>query len=253
MQLTARSVSTIHWAHHNHVDGKTAAQFLLSCIRQHVLSPRGLQKLENRIRNLAVSECQSNELENHLANQRKELGDVESQRDSVSQNLARAQTEEQYQAIAKVFDQLCERARLLESKLKAAEDQLSNTTNLDSTIAAAMEIIPRMTDLASGSEGFATPRQVFDLLDARLFLRFRQARTKKRTLNKIHSGVVTLGNASPPIEVYSGPTSRKKIKDLAASNATKPSTLLLPTPSENNNVSGREGNSFRNVSRDDWI
>jgi len=40
------------------------------------------------------------------------------------------------------------------------------------------------------------------MLNARLFLDFRPVRVKKRVLNKITGGVVTLGNASPPIKIY---------------------------------------------------
>ncbi len=75
-----------------------------------------------------------------------------------------------------------------------------------------MEIVRQLTELAQEGEDLGAARQVFNLLNARLFLGFHPVRGKKRTLNKINGGVVTFGNAPPPIEMYDGPTSCKKIK-----------------------------------------
>jgi hypothetical protein len=79
----------------------------------------------------------------------------------------------------------------------------------------------------------------------------RRVRQKKRTLNKIAGGIVTFGSAEPPIELYDGPTARKKIAGPAgviagpanAESATRPEP---PDP-------GREVDSLGNTSRGDWI
>ena len=87
------------------------------------------------------------------------------------------------------------------------------------------------------------------MLNARLFLDFRPVRVKKRVLNKITGGVVTLGNASPPIKIYDGPTSRRQVKGPVASCATGLGERHLPSPPEGSIGSGKEDKSLRNVNR----
>ena len=55
-------------------------------------------------------------------------------------------------------------------------------------------------------------KEAFGLANAKLFLRFQPVRKKRRTVIRIAGGVVTLGAAPPPVTLYDGPTSRKKVK-----------------------------------------
>jgi hypothetical protein len=100
----------------------------------------------------------------------------------------------------------------------------------------------------------ATPslphRELFDSLNARLFLGFQPVKGKKRTLNKIIGGVVTFGDPAPPIEIYNGPTSRKKIKIPAASGAAERGDGAQSSPPESCVDSDGEDKSSRNVSRE---
>jgi len=93
---------------HNHVDGPAATQFVLSCIRQRILSPNLLARLEKRIRKLATAVEPNDYAEREIATKRRALEDVESEVAKVSQNLALAETPEQYKAVASVFEQLKE-------------------------------------------------------------------------------------------------------------------------------------------------
>ena len=47
----------------------------------------------------------------------------------------------------------------------------------------------------------------------RVYCRFEKTQPKKRVINKLSSGVVTFGNATPPIELYEGPTDRRHVKE----------------------------------------
>lgn len=238
---------------HNHVDGPTATRFMLSCIRQRALSPRRLQKLEDRIRQLAAADQQDSRVEQEIARKRAELSDVEGQRDQVSQNLARSKTDEQYRAIAAVFDQLSDQANSIRAEIADAEGQLANTGNADAAVETAMEIVHQMTQLARNCEDMGAARQVFGLLNARLFLGFHAAKVQNRILNKITGGVVTFGDAPPPIEIYEGPTARKKIKGPMAKDVVGPGEGRVPSPPERGNGSSREGNSLGNVGRGERI
>jgi hypothetical protein len=239
---------------HNHVDGQTATRFVLSCIRQRALSPRRIQRLENRIRQFAADDRQDSRLEEETARKHAELSEVEAQRDQASQNLARATTDEQYQAIAAVFDRLAERAQSIEAEISAAQSQLNAPSDADSAVDIAMEIVRQLAELARDDQGdLGAAKHIFDLLNAKLFLGFQAVKVKRRILNKIRGGVVTFGDAAPPIEIYKGPTARKKVKGPATSDATGPGERRLPSPPQSGNGSSREGKSLGNVSRGDWI
>ena len=51
-----------------------------------------------------------------------------------------------------------------------------------------------------------------ELGNLRLFLKFEAIQPKKRIINKVVGGVVTIGSAPAPIEIYQGPTGRGKLK-----------------------------------------
>ena len=238
---------------HNHVEGLLATRFVLSCIRQRALPAGRLQKLEERIRQLASADRQEDQLKSEIAVKRSKLNEVAMERDLASKNLARAKSDEQYEALARVFDELSASVKRIEAEIAAAERQAASADEADSAIETAMEIIQRLTELVGAGEDLSAARQIFDLLNARLFLSYQQVKPKKRVLNKIRRGVVTFGDAPPPIELYEGPTGRRKIKGPATSVAVGPGECSLASPPESRSNSGREDKSLGNVSRGEWI
>src|SRR5262249_25849625 len=81
---------------HNHLDGPTAVRFLLSCVRQRVLAPRILAKLEARLRDLARREAAGGTVAQELRAKEAARVEVKAQLETIRPNLARASTEEQY-------------------------------------------------------------------------------------------------------------------------------------------------------------
>jgi len=238
---------------HNYVDGQTATRFLLSCVRQRALSPQRLQRLESRIRQLAAADQQDIRLEQTIGQTRAQLLEVETERDRVAQNLARAKNDEQYQAIEAIFDQLAQQAKSLRAEIAGMESQTGAVAEADSAVDIAMQIVRQLTELAGNAENLAAPRQIFDMLNARLFLGFHPVQGRKRTLNKICRGVVTFGDAKPAVEIYNGPTSRKKIKGPATSSAPGLGDRQLPSPPKSCVDSGKEDKSLGNVGRGERI
>jgi len=233
---------------HNHVDGPAATQFVLSCIRQRLLSPNLLTRLEERIRNLAAAVEPSDQAEHELATKRRALDDVDSEIAKVSRNLALADTPEQYKAVATVFEQLKEEKSRRQADLQEAESHEPASNDVEAEIAQTMAVAEHLTELATGRGSLETAKQVFDLTNARLFLQFKPVQVKKRLLNKISGGVVTFGDADPPISIYEGPTGRRRIK------MEKNSALDGTVPSVPETVvSVQEDRSLGNVSRGDWI
>ena len=111
-----------------------------------------------------------------------------------------------------------------------------------------MDLAKRLAALADNEENFAAIGQVFQQVNVRLFLRFGKEQAGKRILNKMVSGVVTFGDAPPPITFYHGPTARKMIEGPVTTGVTEPGNSAspgLPKPSG----PGREGKSLGNVNR----
>jgi len=90
-------------------------------VRQRLLPPGRLQKLEHRIRELAEADSGNTRLEQQITQKRNTLSQVKSERDQAAQNLARAKNDEQYRAISDVFDQLSKRVESLETEIAAAD------------------------------------------------------------------------------------------------------------------------------------
>ena len=71
----------------------------------------------------------------------------------------------------------------------------------------------QLTGLAdAASEDFGAATKLFELLNARLFVKFEQIQPNKRKINIVAGGVITLGSAPPPVEPYAGPTGRNRLK-----------------------------------------
>jgi len=141
----------------------------------------------------------------------------------------------------------------MRTEIAADEVQMDTTGDADSAVDIAMEVVRQLTELARDGEEQGVARQIFDLLNARLFLGFQPVKVKKRTLNKTKGGVVTFGDDPPPIRLYKGRTAWKGVKNPAASAAVGWDERGEPSPPDSRIGSGREGNSLRNISRGDWI
>jgi len=239
---------------HNQVDGPTATAFVLSCLRQRLLSPTLLSKVEQRVAEIARSRvASSRQTSPELKDTQAQLARLVEDLEKISGNMALADSPDQYKAMATVFDELKQRHAALETEIAATKKKVNvSSTDIDAEISAAMGTINRLTELVAEPNGFEAAREIFDLTNVRLFLKFRPVQVKKRVLNKLIGGVVTFGSAPPPVSRYEGPTSRETIKGSAASSATEPGGCTPPTPPKRIG-SGEEGKSLGNVSRGDWI
>ncbi len=236
---------------HNHVDGPNAVCFLLACLRQRLLSTTLLPKLQRRLEQIAARELCGAKALHDSRSKHAALANVRAQLEKVTRNLALADTPEQYGAVAAVFEDLTKQERALQADI-AALPPTNKPEDARAEVAAAMALAQRLPDLASEPGNFAAIGELFRQINVRLFLRFREVREGKRTLNKLGGGVVTFGSAPPPIATYLGPTSRKKIKGSPAPPTAEPresDSPSVPKPL----CPGREGDSLGNVSRGDWI
>ena len=238
---------------HNHIDGPLATRFVLSCVRQGLLSPSLLPKLRARLRWLAEDERSGLRPECELMTARAELAQVRREFERATKNLVRADDEE-YPVIAAGRKALKERLEQLEAGLAKTESVSASGTNIDAEIDTALDLASRLVELAN-LEQLTAASDAIRLANAKLFVKFRPVQAKGRILNRIAGGVVTLGAAPPPFVPYEGPTSRSKVKrdkQEAADAAT--ATNGRRSPSQPNLPgSGGEGTSLGNVNRGDRI
>jgi hypothetical protein len=236
---------------HNHVDGLLATKFTLSCIRQKLL--KLLPQVEQRLRDFAAASAATTPLKTAADNITVELAKVQEDLKIVSSNLARAKSDAQYQAVSTQFDQLKAREGSLLVKLAEAKTKHS-AGNGEIDVKAIIGGLEKLLAIASGEGELKLAGEAIRQANAKLFLAFSPVAVKKRTLNRIAGGVVTLGSGDPPIEVYQGPTARDRVKPPSGTQPATESYRDRPIDkSESPIVSDREGKSLGNVSRADWI
>jgi hypothetical protein len=233
---------------HNHVDGPLATRFLLSCIRQRLLTPGFRSRLERRIRQLADRNRDQDGKRSVATTTRAALAELTRKRDRIAMNLALAENPEQHKAIATIFDQVSHEEKDLEFQLREAEKSVKNTPDLENVISAALEDFDHLADLAANDTDLGAAGEVFRQLNARLFLRFKEVQQKNRSVNKVAGGVVTFGSSPPPVTLYEGPTGRRALQGRAATAGYLPEVLALPSVSCGD---VREGQSLGNVNRGD--
>lgn len=236
---------------HNHVDGPTAARFVLAATRQYFAWPDLQAKLEARLRELALADHAVDTREQECERLRQELAVAEKDKGTIQRNLARAKSDGEYNAVAAEFEGLLDKIKKLE-QLLAAETAKPAAGSVDVEVAAAMAVLDRLPDLAADENNLASITQAFGLVNARLYLAFQPVQEGKRTLNKISAGMLTFGATPPPIMLYEGPTGRRAL-------ATQTTAALSAAVAEGNGSlprqfdTDREGYSLGNVNRGDRI
>jgi hypothetical protein len=236
--------------HRNYVDGMAASRFVLGCVRQRLLTPGFRCKLEERLRALAKRDQHDEGIDREIETIRAALTEVTRRRELVARNLALAADPIQHRAIAKVFDEIVQEQKALELKLQHAAGSITKRPDLEADISAALADFDRLADLANDPSNLEVIGKLFQQVNARLFLHFKEVQPKKRKLNKVAGGVVTFGASPPPVNLYLGPTGRRTL----GSTADTPHSMTVvaavpPVPCG----SVREGKSLGNVNRAERI
>jgi phage-related minor tail protein len=169
--------------------------------------------LKQKIRQRAAADESSGQRDQVLQRKKAELQATEDDAEQARQNLARARTDAQYEAVAATFEELTGRKESLRAEILDLEGRCVNRDNEDAEVEKALELVERLTELVGRLNDYETVRELVDAANGRLFLRFEQHQPKKRILNKLVSGVVTVGAAPPPIAIYEGATGRGKLNN----------------------------------------
>jgi hypothetical protein len=238
---------------HHHVNGLMATIFLLGCVRQRVLSPSLRAELEKRLRALAERERIQACPDTILASKRAALAELQKNKDRAGKNLLLAENEAQYRIVAKGFEQLTEQVKALEAEVKGLEQLAGVRRDLDGEVEAALAVLDRLANLAEQAEDLTALGQLFQQINARLFLRFAEMQQKKRVVNQVAGGVVTFGATAPPVPLYEGPTNRRYVKSQASLLGDSEPRFHETPGIPGCVVPGAEGESLGNVSRGERI
>jgi hypothetical protein len=162
-----------------------------------------------------------------------------------------AKTEVQHEAAAEVLEDLAKQKKSLAVEIVSAKALVILANKPEAEVEAALAVLGRLPKLVADQHNLAAIGKAFGLVNLRLFLKFKKVQVKKRTLNRLDHGVVTFGEASPPVPLYAGPTGRRAIAaNTAALVAASPEgDVTLP----DRLGSGREDKSLGNVNRGDRI
>lgn len=154
----------------------------------------------------------------------------------------------QYQAISNEFDALTDRETLLANECEALKrSQCESKVPIDQEIEAAMALFEKLTQSPRQPADYLVMRDVFALVNLRLFLRFEPGQWGKQKIQKIASGVITLGPTPPPVKIYEGKTGRSALKEVLGHESGSCHGGDCTSMSD-----GKE-DSLGNVSRGDWI
>ena len=202
------------------------------------------------MRTIALSYHEENAAQAALTAKSSGLAKVQRELAAVRKNMARAKTDNQYSAIAVEFESL----KCQEAQLEAEISQLSAAApppgNPESEVAAALGLLDQVVRLSkAAAEDFSAARKLFDLVNARLFLRFSQGQWGKRTINKIAGGAMTFGETEPPVVLYQGKTGRVAIQQSMQPKHEQPHQCGEAVSES----ADEEDNSLGNVSRGDRI
>lgn len=237
---------------HNCIDGMLATRFMLGCVRQRLLALPRRAKLEQKLRAIAERELGERGPNAALTTMRVTLASVRGKRQRAGENLALAEGPEQFRAVATVYEQMKQQEQHLEAEVRKLEQAADKFYDAEAEVAAAMSGLDRMVEFASAAHDLFSVGHLFQRLNARLFLRFTEARWKTRTVIKLTSGVVTLGATPAPVALYEGPTGRRHVKDPAI-----PEGVAGPGSQESPGVPGTvsdgERDSLGNVNRAERI
>jgi hypothetical protein len=236
---------------HNHVDGQLATRFVLGTIQQRLSKSGTIDRITEKLRELAAAEQSMTGSKGEGDQKRAELVDIQRQIGLAEKNLARAETDDDHKAISKMLQSMRDQKRRLSQELTLLDANQVTASDSEGAVAMAIKFGQQLVELADSPENLGRVGTLFKALDVQLYLRFHPVQKKKRVVNKLASGVLTIGTASSPIEKYQGPTSRHALdsaavgtKDSDGSDLSEASKVLF---------SGSEEKSLGNVSRGDRI
>jgi hypothetical protein len=130
-----------------------------------------------------------------------------------AENMALASGESQLRAMESVHRRLLGERETILAEIRVAERSVERKSDAEVEVTAALHLLDRPRALALDSSNMPAVGELFQRLNARMFLRFHEETWGRRQVNRVAGGVVTFGVAPSPVPLYPGP-------DLASASQT---------------------------------
>lgn len=239
----------------NWVKGPEAAAFVLGSIQELILHPQIRAKVVEALETRA-SDCEGAAQIHRVVDQKESaLATVRTKLETVERNMAYAESQEQFDVVARVQVELSSQIEQIESELAELRTRVADV-NPSAAIESAVVMLDRLPELAQSPDNMAAIGELFKATNAFLFLSFEPGKWGKRTVQRVSGGVLTLGDVPPPIEPYQGPTGRKEVKGSGAPAALGPRRSRRgkkKTPAPAKSRKRRKADSIGNVGRGERI
>jgi hypothetical protein len=219
---------------HNVVPGETATRFVLACLRQRLLSPPTLAKLKARLHELASAEQGEDPAKRELESDRADLAALRRKIEKAGENMALAESGEEWAAMASAFRKWKDQKSTLEQRIAACRPA-SPRIDPQRQVEAALGVLDRMVQsVAAGDASWPAVGDVFTQTNAKLYLWFAEVEKGRKTFNVPAGGVVTFGSTPPPGPLYTGPTDRPIIRKMLAAGESVTATPERVAPEGSN-------------------
>src|SRR5262245_62004760 len=157
---------------HNTLPGASATQFVLESIRQRTMNPVILERLRDRLYELAEEEIGADRQEAKREAAARELNKVTHELKVVSRNLALAESDAERQAIRSFFNDLQSTKLRLEQQIQEMVQPVGANAGVDTEVQAALAGLDRLRGMIEGAETQPAVAELFDAVDVKLFVRF---------------------------------------------------------------------------------
>jgi hypothetical protein len=208
---------------HNTVNGHQSSRLVMAALRQRILSGNDMEKLQNRLRQLAHAAQGTEGADEKRKSLENQLTKVKKQLETATRNTALAEEEDQRVGMQKVCEELrAERNRLHAELVTTPIDVKQDDPELE--VEAALTGFATLSEAAKNPNAdYKQTTELFRRVDAKVYFGFRIVMKGKQKLNVPSGGILTFGKMPPPIPLYEGPVDRPIIrKMIAAGEAVSP-------------------------------
>jgi len=201
---------------HNTVNGPQSTRLVLAALRQQILTGNGMEKLKNRLRQLAHAAEGTNGAEEKRKSLENQLAKVKKQLENATRNTALAEEEEQRAGMQKVCEELRADRNRLQAELASTPITVKQGDPEIEVEAALSGFNTLIETVKNPDADYKQITQLFFRVDAKVYFKFRVGWKGKQKINVPAGGMLTFGKMPPPIPLYEGPVDRPVIRKMIA-------------------------------------
>lgn len=236
---------------YHHVDGPTTVNLAISKIQQRLVSPKTMDAFQATLAALQTGVSIGPDVTEEIREKELTIVGYREELVAIEKNMARATSDRQYNAISREFERLSMQIAELEAEIVRQKEKETSPPIVNKATASEIEILlEKVSEMAVKSDDYSTARTLFDTLGVRLFFSFGKAENPAERKIPVLGGIVTFGDAPPPVTLYRGPTGRRGKSGTKQEDHPRPP--MVGKASFSVDQMGKE-DTLANVSRGDRI